>query len=73
MAIDHKNAVAVIDDMIVKLQTMRNAVLKHERPYIKVDAETVIPYTTDQKQGIIAVYGIIRANLTDLFKQLPEA
>ena len=73
MAINHDEIVSVIDRMVEKLQTMRNAVLKHKRPYIRVDAETAIPYTADQKQSIIGMYATLRTALADLFKQLPEA
>lgn len=73
MAINHDEIVSIIDRMIEKLQTMRSAALKHKRPFIRVDAETVISFTAEQKQSILAAYGISKSDLVELFKQLPEA
>lgn len=70
MAIDYDKILGIVDQMAARVQDLRNVVLRHKRPYLKIGTST-IALSSDQKTAVLSEYETLRAELKTLYEKLP--
>lgn len=70
MAIDYDKILGIIDQIAARTQDLRNVVLRHKRPYVKIGTATVA-FSTEQKAAVLSEYETLRAELKTLWDKLP--